>query len=186
MPLKTILFGIFALSHCQCCPQQSARQSAAETTATRPSVTMRPATVSHSTASIGRDAWNISGRIGWLRASLIQFHQDYIVNEGYTRRGARFQRLAGAIELGQKKEPMTEYDALILLGPPDYGDGKKYGSQFIYLFDRTGHQDGYVEFNFNGEGKLENVLWDDASKHRFNRPFPAWKFVPHPGELNEP
>src|SRR5258706_9082664 len=152
MQPKSILVIICALSACQCCPHQSARQPSAETSSTGSSVTTRPATTSHSTPTIGRDAWNISRRIGWLRASLIQFHQDYITNEGYTRRGARFQRLAGAIELGPKKEPMTEYDALILLGPPDYGDGKKNGSQFIYLFDRTGHQDGYVEFNFNAEG----------------------------------
>jgi hypothetical protein len=173
---KTIFVAIFALSACQCCPRQDAKLAGAR----EPSLAIKPAT--RSTTQPAARWSGIMDRLGSWYSLLIQFQESYLINEGYAHRGKYFDRLAGGIDSfhGQRKATFTEYDVLTLLGPPEYGDSDQRGSLFIYLYDRFGHRDWYVRFDFDAKGKLVEVGWNASSEidlTKYKR-FPEWRMIP--------
>ncbi len=55
---------------------------------------------------------------------------------------------------------MTELEILSLLGEPDYADEDQRGASFIYLYDRFGKKDWYVDITITPEGFLSRMGWN--------------------------
>jgi hypothetical protein len=67
-------------------------------------------------------------RLTSVRLLLLTLQRQYLTAEGPARRSMKFVELAGAIDETRRKEPpVTEMEALDMLGSPDYA---RYDEQF--------------------------------------------------------
>jgi hypothetical protein len=113
-------------------------------------------------------------RLTTLRAVLLGLQQEYEAGEGPNRRGKRFEALVGAIDSVRWKEPpLTEMELLEWLGPPDYGDSDERGASYLYLYDRFGAKDWYVEFELDRNGNIREIGYNATSTRDLKtlRPF---------------
>lgn len=91
-------------------------------------------------------------RLTDLRWVLLGLQQQFLAKEGIGHRGPAFGKLVSAVDAVRRDEPpVTEVEALDLLGPPDYADFDWRGGEYVYTYADENAVD-HVAFVMVGAG----------------------------------
>jgi hypothetical protein len=116
-------------------------------------------------------------------AGIVEARDSYLVSEGHGSRGKKFERLVMQLispALPGKYEHarlMTVDDTIAVLGPPDLIKKHSGSLDLIYLFDRVGKKDWFVDiefsksdpyadFYFNARSELDEGAFQPFSERR--------------------
>jgi hypothetical protein len=129
-------------------------------------------------------ASNVALRPTMGLALLLKLQQDYLASEGPAHRGPEFSKLLaglqmsvpsyhGFIPIGEKtrEEPITEFEMLALLGPPDYAEADWRGAEYVYLYTSKGRREA-VSIQVGSRGFVDRIGYNSASAMGLERARP--------------
>jgi hypothetical protein len=164
---------VIALISCTSCALKQSKQRAPEpplaavaTAATQPATTQ--AAVPEPSAA------DVALRPTIHLALLLKLQGEYLASEGPAHRGTAFAKLVGGllmsvpsrrgmIPFGEKtrEEPVTEFEMLALLGPPDYAEADWRGAEYVYLYESRGRRQA-VSIEVGGRGFVDRIGYNSA------------------------
>jgi hypothetical protein len=100
------------------------------------------------------------------RGVVLGLQQRYLEEEGFHHRGPLFARTTGAIDQARSDDsPISEFEVLALLGPPDFGGMSDRGSQYVYVY-KSNAREHVIVIDFNPEGLMVKLGYN--SKNAFS------------------
>jgi hypothetical protein len=128
-------------------------------------------------------------------ALLLKLQGEYLASEGPAHRGPAFAKLVGGllmsvpsrrgmIPLGEKtrEEPVTEFEMLALLGPPDYAEADWRGAEYVYLYESRGRRQA-VSIEVGGRGFVDRIGYNLAEAMQLERARRYRPLVRFPNEV---